>query len=154
MTSPTQTASCTVLRLLALLFLLAALLLLRQPLFGQSTPAKPATQTITAAPTRFSVVIEGAPRGTSPDVLLLPGLASSRDVYAAEAKLLAAKYRLHLIQLAGFAGEPAGPNAAGPILAPVVEQLHQYIAANHLQPVPVIAHSPGALLPLIPPPSP
>src|SRR5271168_1247678 len=150
MTSSSPTASCTALRLLALLFLLAALLLLREPLFGQTpAPAKPATQTITTAPTRFSVVIEGAPRGTAPDVLLLPGLASSRDVYAAEAKLLTTKYRLHLVQLAGFAGEPAGPNATGPILSPVVEQLHQYIADNHLQPIPVIAHSLGGLLALM-----
>jgi hypothetical protein len=37
MTSTTTSTSCTALRLLALLFLLAALLLLRQPLFGQST---------------------------------------------------------------------------------------------------------------------
>jgi hypothetical protein len=82
------TISRTTLRLLALLFLLAGLLLLRKPLFGQSAvslPAKPASQTITTAPTRFSVVIEGAARGTAPDVLLIPGLASSRDVYAAEA---------------------------------------------------------------------
>jgi pimeloyl-ACP methyl ester carboxylesterase len=150
MTSSSSTASCTALRLLALLFLLAAILLLRQPLFGQSTtPTKPATQTITTAPTRFSVVIEGAPRGTAPDVLLIPGLASSRDVYAAEAKLLKTNYRLHLVQLAGFAGEPAGPNATGPILSPVVEQLHQYITHNHLQPIPVIGHSMGGLLALM-----
>jgi pimeloyl-ACP methyl ester carboxylesterase len=150
MSSPTQTASCTALRLLALLFLLAALLLLRQPLFGQSiTPTKPANRAITAAPTRFSVVIEGALRGTAPDVLLLPGLASSRDVYASEAKILTTNYRLHLVQLAGFAGEPAGPNATGPILSPVVEQLHQYITDNHLQPIPVIGHSMGGLLALM-----
>ena len=149
MSSPTQTASCTALRLLALLFLLAALLLLRQPLFGQPPTTKPATQTITTAPTRFSVVVEGAPRGTAPDVLLLPGLASSREVYAVEAKLLTTHYRLHLVQLAGFAGEPAGPNATGPILSPVVEQLHQYITDNHLQPIPVIGHSMGGLLALM-----
>src|ERR1700748_102973 len=104
MTSSSTTASCTVIRILALLFLLAALVLLRQPLFGQSVPAKPATQAISAAPTRFSVVIEGAPRGTAPDVLLLPGLASSRDVYAAEAKLLTTHYSLHPVQLAAFPG--------------------------------------------------
>jgi pimeloyl-ACP methyl ester carboxylesterase len=146
------TISRTTLRLLALLFLLAGLLLLRKPLFGQSAvslPAKPASQTITAAPTRFSVVIEGAARGTAPDVLLIPGLASSRDVYAAEAKLLTATYRLHLLQVAGFAGEPAGPNATGPIFAPVVEQLHQYLVYNHLQPIPVIGHSMGGLLALM-----
>jgi pimeloyl-ACP methyl ester carboxylesterase len=135
-----MTASTKAFRIVALLLLLAGVLLLRKPLFSQ---------TITAAPTRFSVVIEGVAPGKGTNVLLIPGLASSRDVYAAEAKLLTANYRLHLIQIAGFAGEPAGPNATGPILAPVVEQLHQYIADNHLQPIPVIAHSLGGLLALM-----
>jgi pimeloyl-ACP methyl ester carboxylesterase len=135
-----MTTSTKALRLVALLLLLAGVLLLQRPLFSQTT---------TAAPTRFSFVIEGVAPGKGTSVLLIPGLASSRDVYAAEAKLLAANYRLHLIQIAGFAGEPAGPNATGPILGPVVEQLHQYIAANHLQPIPVIAHSMGGLLALM-----
>src|SRR4029077_14262426 len=113
--------SRTTLRLITVLFLLAGILLLRKPVFGQA---------ITAAPTRFSVVIQGVAPGKGPDVILIPGLSSSRDVYSAEAKLLTATYRLHLIQIAGFAGDPAGPNATGPILAPVVEQLHQYIVAN------------------------
>jgi pimeloyl-ACP methyl ester carboxylesterase len=135
-----MTASTKAFRIVALLLLLAGVLLLRKPLFSQ---------TITAAPTRFSVVIEGVAPGKGTNVLLIPGLASSRDVYAAEAKLLTANYRLHLVQIAGFAGEPAGPNATGPILAPVVEQLHQYLADNHLQPIPVIAHSMGGLLALM-----
>jgi pimeloyl-ACP methyl ester carboxylesterase len=134
------TATRTILRLVALLLFLAGVLLLRKPIFGQ---------TITAAPTRFSVVIEGAAPGKGPDVLLIPGLSSSRDVYAAEAKLLTANHRLHLVQIAGFAGDPAGPNATGPILAPIVEQLHQYIVTNKLQPVPVIGHSLGGLLALM-----
>ena len=74
-----MSASGKALRLVVLLLLLAGVLLLRKPLFSQ---------TITAAPTRFSVVIEGVAPGKGPDVLLIPGLASSRDVYAAEAKLL------------------------------------------------------------------
>ncbi|WP_433972176.1 alpha/beta fold hydrolase [Tunturiibacter lichenicola] len=135
-----MTTSTKALRLVALLLLLAGVLLLQRPLFSQTT---------TAAPTRFSFVIEGVAPGKGTSVLLIPGLASSRDVYAAEAMLLTANYRLHLVQIAGFAGEPAGPNATGPILAPVVEQLHQYIAANHLQPIPVIAHSMGGLLALM-----
>lgn len=135
-----MSTSSKALRLVVLLLLLAGVLLLRKPLFSQ---------TITAAPSRFSVVIEGVAPGKGPDVLLIPGLASSRDVYAAEAKLLISNYRLRLIQIAGFAGQPAGPNATGPILAPVVEQLHQYIVDNHLQKIPVIAHSLGGLLALM-----
>jgi pimeloyl-ACP methyl ester carboxylesterase len=135
-----MSATRTILRLVALLLFLAGILLLRKPIFGQA---------ITAAPTRFSVVIEGAAPGKGPDVILIPGLSSSRDVYAAEAKLLVPTHRLHLVQIAGFAGDPAGPNATGPILAPVVEQLHQYIVTNKLQPVPVIGHSLGGLLSLM-----
>ena len=134
-----MSASNTTLRLLTVLFILAGILLLK-PVFGQ---------TITTAPTRFSVIIQGVAPGKGADVILIPGLSSSRDVYAAEAKLLTASYRLHLIQIAGFAGEPAGPNASGPIFSPVVEQLHQYIVTNKLQPVPVIGHSLGGLLALM-----
>jgi pimeloyl-ACP methyl ester carboxylesterase len=136
-----MSVSRTTLRLVALLpFLAGLLLLLCKPLF---------CQTITTAPTRFSVVIQGVAPGKGPDVILIPGLASSRDVYAAETPLLTANYRLHLVQIAGFAGEPAGPNASGPILTPVVEQLHQYIVTNRLQHPAVIGHSLGGLLALM-----
>jgi pimeloyl-ACP methyl ester carboxylesterase len=60
-------------------------------------------------PTRFTVVDEGT--AGQPDVVLIPGLSSSRAVWEAEAKLLAPNYRLHLVQVDGFAGAPAGPNA-------------------------------------------
>jgi pimeloyl-ACP methyl ester carboxylesterase len=81
-------------------------------------------------------------------VLLLPGLSSGREVYDAEAKLLVASYRLYRVQINGFAGQPAGPNASGPLLAPIVEELHQYLAANRLHPA-VIGHSLGGLLGLM-----
>lgn len=116
---------------------------------GQSSPTAGATQAASPAPTRFSVIVEGPPVGNAPDVILIPGLGSSREVYAAEARLLAPIYRLHRIQVAGFAGEPAGPNGSGPILAPVVEQLHQYIAANHIEHSAIIGHSLGGLLALM-----
>jgi len=96
-------------------------------------------------PTRFTVTVQGAEAGKAPDILLIPGLASSREVYAAEAKILAPNYRLHLLQVDGFAGAPAGPNATGPMLPGIVEELHQYIVANHIHPA-VIGHSLGGLI--------
>lgn len=93
------------------------------------------------APTRFSVYVEGH----GPDVILIPGLGSSRDTYAAEAAKLQATHRLHLVQIAGFAGEPAGANAQGEIIAPFVEELNQYIRAQHLDHPAVIGHSMGGL---------
>jgi pimeloyl-ACP methyl ester carboxylesterase len=98
------------------------------------------------APTRFSVVDEGAVG--KPDVLLIPGNSSSRAVWDAEAQLLKPNYRLHLVQVGGFAGAAAGPNGSGPLLGPIVEELHAYIVANRLRPA-VIGHSLGGLLTLM-----
>ena len=97
-------------------------------------------------PTRFTVVDAGTVG--KPDVVLIPGLGSSRSVYDAEAKLLAPNYRLHIVQIDGFAGAPAGPNATGPMLPGVVDELHQYIVAGKMHPA-VVGHSLGGLLTLM-----
>ncbi|MBB5063799.1 alpha/beta fold hydrolase [Granulicella mallensis] len=97
-------------------------------------------------PTRFTVVDQGT--ASKPDVILIPGLSSSRAVWDAEAKLLAPNYRLHLVQVDGFAGAPSGPNMSGPMLGPIVEELHSYIVAGKIHPV-VIGHSLGGLLTLM-----
>ncbi len=102
--------------------------------------------TVAFVPTRFTVVDEGSVG--KPDVVLIPGLASSRAVWDAEAKLLAPNYRLHLVQVDGFAGAPAGANAAGPLLPGIVAELHEYIEAAGMHPV-VVGHSLGGLLALM-----
>lgn len=87
----------------------------------------PSTAQVKAAlPTRFTVVDEGTEG--KPDVVLVPGLTSSREVWAGEAKRLAPNYRLHLVQVNGFAGQAAGPNATGEILPAIVDELHAYCA--------------------------
>jgi len=98
------------------------------------------------AATRFTVADKGT--AGKPDVILIPGLASSSAVWDAEARLLAPNYRLHIVQMNGFAGAPAGANATGPILPGVVEELHGYIVAGKMHPV-VIGHSLGGLLTLM-----
>ncbi len=97
-------------------------------------------------PTRFTVVDAGT--AGKPEVVLIPGLSSSRAVWDGEAKLLAPNYRLHLLQIDGFAGQAAGPNASGPILQPVVAELHAYLAGSGMHPV-VIGHSMGGLIGLL-----
>lgn len=96
-------------------------------------------------PTRFSVETSGQ----GPDVILIPGLASSRDVWDAAIDQLDDTHRVHAIQVAGFAGEPAGANAEGPILAPLVEELARYIALNRIERPAVIGHSLGGLTALM-----
>jgi pimeloyl-ACP methyl ester carboxylesterase len=122
----------------------AGLMLLMKPVRAQGTAAK--ASSLTAGPTRFTVVDEGTVG--KPDVVLIPGLGSARAVWEAEAKLLAPNYRLHLVQVNGFAGAAAGANATGPVLAPIVEELHGYIAAAGIHPV-VVGHSLGGLLALM-----
>ena len=69
----------------------------------------------TFTPSRFSVEV----RGQGPDVIFIPGLGSTRDVWAAQAEALASTHRLHLVQINGFAGQPVGA-PAGQVIQPVV----------------------------------
>ena len=83
--------------------------------------------------------------GTGPDLMLIPGLASSRETWRRTADRLRARYRLHLVQVDGFAGEPAQANASGPVFDPVAEAISFYLG-RFGHPVPVIGHSLGGTL--------
>lgn len=82
--------------------------------------------------------------GTGPDVILIPGFASSREVWRAEADRLKATHRVHLVQLSGFAGEP-WTHGDGPFVAPMIEELARYIRETGLETPAVIGHSMGGL---------
>lgn len=86
--------------------------------------------------------------GSGPDVILIPGLASSREVWRAEAERLKATHRVHLVQLAGFAGEPWS-HGDGALVEPVVEELARYIREAGLERPAVIGHSMGGLSALL-----
>ncbi len=124
--------------LATVMFVLAGIALLCAPANGQAGTAAKAP----FAPTRFTVTDAGTVG--KPDVVLIPGLASSKSVWDAEAKLLGPNYRLHILQVDGFAGTPAGANATGEMLPEVVEELHGYIASASIKPV-VVGHSLGGL---------
>ncbi|MEN5146222.1 alpha/beta fold hydrolase [Brevundimonas diminuta] len=80
--------------------------------------------------------------GQGPDVILIPGFASSREVWRPLAQRLSASHRVHLVQLAGFAGEPWA-HGDGAFIQPVVDELARY-AATLNRPA-VIGHSMGGL---------
>ncbi|QEI04707.1 alpha/beta hydrolase [Pigmentiphaga aceris] len=88
---------------------------------------------------RFSVQVEGQ----GPDVILVPGLGSGPAVWTATVAQLKATRRVHVIRVAGFAGEAPGANANGDIAAPLAEQLARYIDAGKLKSPAVIGHSLG-----------
>lgn len=89
---------------------------------------------------RISVVT----RGSGPDLILIPGLAGHREeAWGGRAEELDDRYRLHLVQVNGFAGVAAGMNAEGPVAAPVAEELARYIREAGLERPAVMGHSLG-----------
>jgi pimeloyl-ACP methyl ester carboxylesterase len=114
------------------------------PASAEAAPGK-APHSAAAAPTRFSVTVTGS----GPDVILIPGLSTPREVWAATAAEFAGTHRLHLVQIAGFGGTPAGPNAQGDILEGSVAELERYIAAHRLRKPAIVGHSMGGLIALM-----
>ncbi len=86
--------------------------------------------------------------GSGPDVILIPGLSTPRDVWYPTADQLKATHRVHLVQLRGF-GDAAGINAEGEVLAPFVAELAKYIKAEGLEGAPIVGHSMGGLAALM-----
>ncbi len=82
--------------------------------------------------------------GSGPDVILIPGFASSREVWRLEADRLKATHRVHLVQLAGFAGEPWS-HGDGPFVQPMADELARYVREQGLERPAVIGHSMGGM---------
>ena len=133
-------------RLAVLIGVMIACCVANEPARAQAeTPAQTRAQTpaVAAAPfvsDRLSVQVVGQ----GPDVILIPGLASSREVWRATADRLKATHRVHLVQLAGFAGE-AWTHGDGAFVQPEVEELARYIREAGLNRPAVIGHSMGGL---------
>lgn len=88
---------------------------------------------------RISVEVEGS----GPDVILIPGLASSRTVWSDLASRLRGNYRLHLVQIAGFAGMPNLEMSDDKVAAPAAEAIADYIIRENLRLPTIIGHSLG-----------
>ena len=101
-----------------------------------------------AAPTFSNDRLSVEVIGSGPDVILIPGLASSRESWRAEATRLSATHRVHLVQLAGFAGEPWN-HGDGPFVQPAVDALARYIQTERLGRPAVVGHSLGGLTALM-----
>jgi pimeloyl-ACP methyl ester carboxylesterase len=94
---------------------------------------------------RFHVRVDG-PDHPVGDVILIPGLSSSPEVWDGLTEQLKGRYRVHRIHIQGFAGAPAEDNATGPVAAPVAEDLARYIAEQGLGRPAVIGHSMGGTI--------
>jgi pimeloyl-ACP methyl ester carboxylesterase len=80
--------------------------------------------------------------GSGPDVVLIPGLSSHPDVWRSTVAALPG-YRYHLVHVSGFAGRPAGANAAGAVLEPVAGEIARYIREARLDRPALVGHSMG-----------
>lgn len=83
--------------------------------------------------------------GSGPDVVLIPGLNSSPRTWASTVAAVPG-YRYHLVQVSGFAGQPAGANKEGTVAAPVAEEVARYIKEANLKAPAVIGHSMGGTI--------
>lgn len=123
-----------------LFILLSALLLIAGAPAPGSGPA--------AAETFRSDRITVETMGTGPDVILIPGLASTPEVWRPTARRLKDRYRVHLIGLRGFGEAEAGANARGSVAAPVAAEIARYIAEQRLERPAVVGHSMGGQIAL------
>lgn len=80
--------------------------------------------------------------GDGPDVILIPGMASSREVWRRTAQALAPGHRVHLVQLSGFAGQP-WVHGEGDFWRPAVAEIARYIETAALDRPAIIGHSMG-----------
>ncbi len=82
-------------------------------------------------------------QGSGTDIILIPGFASSYEVWADLASRLRQSHRLHLVQVAGFAGSPAVSDPDGKVAAPTAEAIAEYIRSQHIKAPVIIGHSLG-----------
>lgn len=99
-----------------------------------------AASAVHAVPRTFSVQVTGKGQ----PMVLIPGLASSGDVWSSTVARYKDRYRLHVITIAGFAG--AKPVAADPLLRTVERELAAYIREQKLVKPVIVGHSLGGFL--------
>lgn len=93
---------------------------------------------------RISVTV----RGSGPDVVMIPGLGASPDIWDGAIAAVPG-YRYHLVQVKGFAGTAPDGNASGPVVEPVAAEIARYIGAMGLGRPAVVGHSMGGTLALL-----
>lgn len=91
-------------------------------------------------PAAFAVKVVGKGR----PVLLIPGLASSGEVWDGVVAHLKDKHECHVFTLAGFAGQPALKD--GPFLDTVRKEVAAYVRDKKLKKPAVIGHSLGGAM--------
>lgn len=95
---------------------------------------------------RITVAVHGPARPVGPDILLIPGIASTGEVWDATVRALTARRRTHVITVRGFGEVPAGANAVGRVVEPVAAEVARYVREARLVRPAVVGHSMGGLI--------
>lgn len=82
-------------------------------------------------------------RGRGPDIVLIPGLASTAEVWRGLAAQLEGRRRLHLVSVRGFGDLAAQGNADGSVMPGVANEVRRYITEQGLDRPAIIGHSMG-----------
>ena len=120
----------------------ALLLLSAPPVAAAAPPLAPAQSQANVQMEHVSI----RAIGSGDPVVLIPGLASPREVYDAIAADLARNRRVLLVQVNGFGGDAARGNVQGPVIACVVADIAAYLRRERLKPAAVIGHSLGGVV--------
>ena len=127
-------------RLNGLLMLVAAAVAAPAAAQPQPAPAKAAIAEVRLGHISVQAI------GSGPPVVLIPGLSTPRQLWDDIAPALAARHRVHLVQINGFGGDPAGDNANEVLLDGAVADLHAYLTKQGVKGAPVVGHSMGGLI--------
>jgi pimeloyl-ACP methyl ester carboxylesterase len=101
----------------------------------------------TPEPTAFtSERIAISMRGQGPDLILVPGVGAHADVWSGIADSLDDNFRIHVVQVNGFAGIPASSNTDGPVAAPVADEIARYVQELKLERPGLVGHSMGGTI--------
>jgi len=107
-------------------------------------PETGAAQTIAFSSPRIAV----ESRGRGPDVILIPGLASTPAIWKRTADRLDDRYTVHLVSIRGFGDVPIDPSVRGELMQPVSDEIRRYMASRRMRAPAVIGHSMGGLIAL------
>ncbi|WP_256081602.1 alpha/beta fold hydrolase [Massilia sp. YIM B04103] len=100
---------------------------------------------LSAAPALAANAFKAEVTGRGQPLILIPGLASSGEVWQGTVKRFCGARQCHVLTLAGFAGQPAIDQ---PLLPAVEEELAAYISTNKLEKPVIVGHSLGGFVAL------
>lgn len=110
----------------------------------RAQPSTPADAVAAFESAHFTLSVSGV----GPDLILVPGLASSAAVWDGTVEALQDRFRLHVVQVSGFGGaDPRGNAANGTVLEDLATDLVRYASSLEAAPT-LIGHSLGGLVAL------